>query len=865
MLRRLLGLATTVAFAACSTPNVVTNTNNFERPTDIDFLCLEAAGRRAPARVYPLSECGLSVGDNTSTTGAKHLYALVTQSVRGELAVIDLAAAGGTALFDHSPAIPGYTFMPVGALPTAVVADVRTGAASSIWVASNGDRTLERIDATSVLTDPDDAENRTLVRNRITVPMNGAPRDLAIDTVRGRTLLYATVPDRAAVAVFDVTDPMRPSEMGFVPLTAPMAQDGGLDGSVGAQRAHPGSLVVDTEAHRVYVADDEAPVVHVLEGIPVREVEQIDMGAPTRAITITGWARRLSCGAESVDPDHFARARYLYATHATTGAILVYDLTRRARVRANVLPMPNLQQRLLDPTLDANRVAITSPVVSLVAMQSSEYAGLNSAGEILVPGSCLTLRGCRSAVGPGELHGVFVGAVSRDGRFTVIDIDDYDAPARAASLGVINNDNSGYRFVRHAPRASTTLTAGPRVGAQPGLSALVRGTQRTPVAEGNTTPILGCVLSRTATTVERCPTPPNSTTAAGEYANFGIELAPRPAVDPAVVPSVDANSMLMNNEPVTCADAGPMDVPPFDAGVDVTRPADPYVQRNETWGLTYEGAIPGLDLFGAAFVVDGERLVVEVPGANFCTRGALADDTYARDLVTLLNDPTSLPADAAFCQQEFGSGTQPLRRDFVIDEARQDSLVLRLPTGVRADVVRRCFPQAAHIEVRAAKQWLVVGARSGYTTAVRVGADGRCEVDSTRQTAVEALARACLLRRAPLEMRSGRRCLAGRACMGTVNASGAVTASATPVFANTFFCLQVFPAVTAEGAREPVRDSQFTFAIGGGYDSLRLDVGLFPVAARYLPRVDRFYVIDTQRDGLIEYRTNPLARNRVFN
>ena len=40
-----------------------------------------------------------------------------------------------------------------------------------------------------------------------------------------------------------------------------------------------------------------------------------------------------------------------------------------------------------------------------------------------------------------------------DGRITVIDVDDYDAPARAQSYNVIDGTN-GYRFVRHAPRAS---------------------------------------------------------------------------------------------------------------------------------------------------------------------------------------------------------------------------------------------------------------------------------------------------------------------------------------------------------------------------------------------------------------------------
>ncbi len=879
MRRPLLALAALSLPLSCSTASVVNTTFNFDRATDVDFVCLRVeAGVVTPLRI---TDCGLNASDNTSTTGSAHLYAVVTQSERGELAVVDLAAASGTSLIDNSPDLPGFSFIPIGALPTALVSDVRAaGTPSSIWIASTGSRAIERLDASTILYNPRRASDagREVVRGA-PLALNGAPRDLAIDTVGGRTLLYATVPDRAAVAVFDVTDPLHPADMGFTPITAPAGADGGLDASTGNAPAHPLALAVDAETHRVYVSDDRSNFVHVLEAMPLREQSRIDVGAPTRALAVSGWARAtLSRAAADADPDHFARARYLYAANATTGAVVVYDLTRDARVRPNVLPAPNPQRRLIDPSLADDRVALAAPAVALVPINTAEYRGPDASGEITVPPACDTLSGCAgaAATGPGYLHGVFMGAVLRDGSLAVIDVDDYDARARSGACNVIDNANA-YRFVRHAPRASAALTDAPLVASAPVHSALVRGTQRVQLAEAPTTPALGCTRDRTAGEATSCVAAPDG----GVVANYGIELAPRAPVDPAFIPPPEAGD---GGPACVTPDAGP------DAGVDASLPADPYALRNELWGLTYEGVLPGLDLYGAAFVDpaspgdgDGGRVaaacvdaagpnavVLDAPNAGFCTHGALADDAYARDQVTVQGDPTPLASDAALCARTFGTAAQQANRDLVIEQARQECLVLRLPAGVTADLLRRCFPLAAHVEVRANGQWVVQGSRNGYLTAVRADDRGRCALDDARQSAVEALSRACLTGRVPLATRTSARCLAGRACMGALDAAGAVTLASTPVFANSFFCLQVFPAVSSEGGRasivEPSREAQFRFSISGGWEPLvRNEAGIFPVSARHVPHTNRLYVVDTQSSGLIEFRTDPVARARIFN
>lgn len=884
MIRRPLLVLATVALS-CSTATVVNTTYNLSRANDVAFVCLQTGdGRVTP---LSLSQCGLNSSDNTSTsdvrdpaTGAlvayRHLYAVVSQSERGELAVVDLAAASGTSLIDNSPEYPGFSFIPVGGLPTALVTDVRpAGTPSSIWVASTSDRAVQRIDASTILYNPRRASDagREIVRRTTRLAMNSAPRDLAIDTVGARTLLYATVPDRAAVAVFDVTDPAAPIDLGFTSIgassDADASVDGGLDASVDAGDAgavpgvsHPSSITVDAESHRVYVADDRTNFVHVLEGAPLRETARIDLGVPTRSLAVTGWARRLTCDGEAVDPDHYGRAKYLYAAHATTGAVYVYDLTRGARVTPNLLPVPNPERRQLDPSLAADRVALSTPAIALVPINTAEYQGPNATGEIAVPDACRsTSSGCRGPeqLGPGFLHGVFVGAVARDGSFSVIDVDDYDAPARAGTPNVIDSAR-GYRFVRHAPRASAALTAGANVAAAPVLSTLVRSTQRVQTSETPSTPAIGCLRERTATDSTPC-----AAGADAGVANFGIELAPRPPPNDALLPlpGVGADAGVpMPSEP-TCVgsrDAG-SDALSAPAGSDVLLAGDPYAVRNDAWTLTYEGVLPSLDLTNASFpeiMIDEMHARVDAPSANFCTRGVLALSPYASDGLTLLGDPTPA-APNADCARTFGTAANPSARDFVISKAWQDHLEIELPGGISPLLLRTCFPLAARVQVRARNQWVVTGANAGYLTAVRADAAGRCELDPVRQSAVEAIAATCLVDRVPVAMRAAGRCLAGRACMAAP--TGSVSLTATPVFANPYFCLQVFPPVTGTTAR----DTQFGFATTNAWQPTRIDAAFFPTAARFLPTVNRFYVVDTQSTGLIEYRTDPVARSRTFN
>lgn len=118
-------VATAVLYACSQTPpNIPVRT--FERAQRMDVACLRLydppsggdnlAHPREPIG-RPQVECMPAPSDAVGASFDKQLFALVTQTARGELAVVDLSAGG---LIDQSRAAPGINFLPVGANPTDV-------------------------------------------------------------------------------------------------------------------------------------------------------------------------------------------------------------------------------------------------------------------------------------------------------------------------------------------------------------------------------------------------------------------------------------------------------------------------------------------------------------------------------------------------------------------------------------------------------------------------------------------------------------------------------------------------------------------------------------------------------------------------
>lgn len=118
LLASLAILGAAVLFACSQTPTSVP-VRTFERAQRMDVVCLkifpESQGLLPEPR--PQDECAPVPPDVDGSSLENQLFALVTQSSRGELAVVDLSSGNQV---DQTRAIPGINFLPVGALPTDV-------------------------------------------------------------------------------------------------------------------------------------------------------------------------------------------------------------------------------------------------------------------------------------------------------------------------------------------------------------------------------------------------------------------------------------------------------------------------------------------------------------------------------------------------------------------------------------------------------------------------------------------------------------------------------------------------------------------------------------------------------------------------
>jgi hypothetical protein len=107
-------------FACSQTPTSVP-VRTFERAQRMDVLCVQLYDPVTQRPVEPLGrpqdECAPVPANVDGNAFQKQLFALVTQTTRGELAVVNLSAGF---LVDQSRATPGINFLPVGALPTDV-------------------------------------------------------------------------------------------------------------------------------------------------------------------------------------------------------------------------------------------------------------------------------------------------------------------------------------------------------------------------------------------------------------------------------------------------------------------------------------------------------------------------------------------------------------------------------------------------------------------------------------------------------------------------------------------------------------------------------------------------------------------------
>ena len=121
-LRAASGVAFTclAALVGCSQETATATLRALDPVGEVSLVCLGRDDSGAFTRGLPRSECPDYEFIPTSDYN-RRFHALVTQPLSGEVALVDLAGDVNEAVIDYEPTQPGYSFMPVGAEPGAIV------------------------------------------------------------------------------------------------------------------------------------------------------------------------------------------------------------------------------------------------------------------------------------------------------------------------------------------------------------------------------------------------------------------------------------------------------------------------------------------------------------------------------------------------------------------------------------------------------------------------------------------------------------------------------------------------------------------------------------------------------------------------
>lgn len=709
--------------AACTQQPTLVSPRAFNRPARVTFLCFEGETPTALAECAPQE-------DGTQRDGFT-LIGLVPQQTRGEVAAVDLSSSPARVL-DSDRRVPGYTFVPVGEVPTAIAISPTNPRCT--WVANRGSRDLTVIETVRF-------REESLAEQQIGAGLSfldgtglesGRPQAMELVEMGTTAELFVTLPEDGAIARLVVVDsetecrvetieilpvptdvPADPAGLPTDPtLLASEAQDpatlaicpvaaapqlASIPADVEIAPIDPTTLlppepfemVVERDGDTpiaLWIGDAARPIIHRYD-LTTRAFDgSLRAAAPVRDLAITPPVP------DSLDAGAPTR-RYLYAIDDRDGTVFVMDAST-----GHVLPVaPDVARR-------RDRIPFRASARAIEVISTS--------GERRTGDECTA----QPDLAPTLLRGVFVSVALSDGTIRFVDVYDLDASCRNGGTNASECHfelNETLSFVgRHRPRIGSRIATGVALD-QPPTANLGGSTLR--YGEDGTVPM------ESAT-----PT----------FAELG-DACP----------------------------SGLGQVYPTSGNPRICTVADPWASEQETWSITWQGAIPGTaSTAGNLQPLDADGVVVIDTGIELCSRGALAADGaaavpagqgepeegYAGDLVAITSPlPDATESDVA-CRSLVGLETSDTQRpvllpirEIVTAPSGGSRIVIAADApvvdrdGMTVQDVLRCFAPTADTEelvgfdVRVREGYAVVGSRTGFAhRVVRVG--DRCEVDVTQ-------------------------------------------------------------------------------------------------------------------------------------
>ncbi len=873
---------------ACSQQPISVPVRSLERSGAVSFVCFDGVrGRTAEG-------CSANPPSDPTDWTSPHVLALVTQTTRGEVAVVDVSA---NSVLDADPTTPGFNFLQVGAQPTAI-ASTPGGTATFVGVAAPRREGLFAIPTSSIAGTP--ATWQTGGRFRLTAwpacALPSAPGSVVVvvDPARdpadastsratcdgaygsvapgpagfdlsaeqgpaGARKLLVTLPALGALAVIDAQDVLARAPGSFdactverfVPLavdvpTAPVVElpaegepsnpacvspPAPVPPAPAAWKAHPAQVALSDDG-RLFIADDAVPVVHVLDARrPCDLVER----APLLPVSSTTPERTVVTSAIAVSPLTHDGARFVYASDRFDGSVMAFDVSDGAASRA-----PLRHAHAADDLVEsADRITFSSPARAIAFAQRDvpwiDALGVGHGGLLCDPTPGSTSPGSGYRTSSDFLTGA--GPRTLRGVFAFLALE-------SGVLAVIDVDDLD------APCRRPLGAGDAFVGCAPGGASAYASSGEA-----------------TCSVVE--PHRPRSARFVLDDPNVGTHV-PSLIVMPRLS-SVDGRTLTEVATSPTLASGDAQHPAPLAGGA--AAPSDqlsfpleePRAHVSQDWVLTYEGKLPGFDGHVAQLQCrtsgDDPLLCPSAAfslfdvGTQFCAAGVHDAQAGAAlgapgDVVSLVDDfPAqddpywaSVAGSCTWlaCRSSFGPSDLPTAaRDLSVSEAYPNQLVLAPhvvsdvtdPAKARALPLRCCFPYQPRYTVRAAGQWLVGGSVTGVLHHVVSDA---------------AASGRCIDSCEPLVAKHVSRAVEGK-----------------------LFASSVLSFSIASGSAPSERDMVFSFSERGGFEPLMAGLSISstlvaPQSLTWVPALGQLAVADGAAQGLVLVDPATVSLSRSF-
>ena len=380
--------ALVLSISACTKADLSQSQRSFSRSGATAFVCLDVDADHDPGR--SIDECP----DFESSDEDHDLFALVTQTLHGEVAVVNLDRSR---IEDSDALIPGLTFLPVGPQPVDIVA-TPGGTASFVATAGGPDQNgIYALPSSCILAPEEGEAQRDIVswpscslpaapgRMQILIdPPNGdgevragcagelrvmgdgggtptCEADLSLETQPpGRRVLAVTLPDLGELWLIDAQALLNTTPGKFAPCPVADGQKVALDASPleprpapvlpadldgectpepiaqgwGTQTFRSRPSDVDLADNVLYVGDLGAPLIHRLD---VSDPCEITRQPPLLPGAYEDPGRAVFTSALAISPVTTRNERFVYAVDDQAGSVMIFDVSPGSAQRTPVL------------------------------------------------------------------------------------------------------------------------------------------------------------------------------------------------------------------------------------------------------------------------------------------------------------------------------------------------------------------------------------------------------------------------------------------------------------------------------------------------------------------------------------------------